>query len=133
MIDASLPVVTDEMLGDAIAASTPFTAVILRAGPRFAMPGPDRSDEVSAIIWAHGKRNFALYLAGLLPVVCPIADGSGVAGVGIFAAGETAVAEILDADPAIRAGVLTYELHPTRTFTITSAPARPSHSHTDSI
>jgi hypothetical protein len=123
MIDGSLPVVTDEMLADARAASTPFTIAILKAGPRFAMPGPDRNDEVTAIIWAHGKRNYALYLASLLPVVCPIADGSGVAGVGIFAAGEKEVAEILDADPAIRAGVLTYELHPTRTFTI-AAPKR---------
>lgn len=118
MINASLPVVTDEMLADARAASMPFTVAILRAGPRFAMPGPDRDDEVTAIIWAHGKRNFALYLAGLLPVVCPIADGSGVAGVGIFSGDESAVTGILDADPAIRAGVLTYELHPTRTFTI---------------
>ncbi|HEY3073500.1 MAG TPA: hypothetical protein VGJ46_11865 [Candidatus Limnocylindrales bacterium] len=121
MIDASLPVVTDEMLAGARATSTPFTVAILRAGPRFAMPGPDRNDEVTSIIWAHGKRNTALHLAGFLPVVCPIADGSGVAGVGIFAADETAVAEILDGDPAIRAGVLTYELHPTRTFTIAAA------------
>jgi hypothetical protein len=118
MIDASLPVVTDEMLAEALATSSPFTGAILRAGSRFAMPGPDRSDEVTSIIWAHGKRNFALYLAGLLPVVCPIADGSGVAGVGIFAADAGRVAEILDADPAMRAGVLAYELHPTRTFTI---------------
>jgi hypothetical protein len=118
MIDADLPVVTDEMLEDLRATSTPFTVSILRAGPRFVMPGPDRNDKVTSIIWAHGKRNTALHLAGFLPVVCPIADGSGVAGVGIFAADETAVAEILDADPAIRAGVLTYELHPTRTFTI---------------
>jgi hypothetical protein len=121
MIDAILPVVTDEMLAGARATSTPFTVAILRAGPRFAMPGPDRNDEVTSIIWAHGKRNTALHLAGFLPVVCPIADGSGVAGVGIFAADETAVAEILDGDPAIRAGVLTYELHPTRTFTIAAA------------
>jgi len=118
MIDASLPVVTDEMLADARAASTPFTVAVLRAGPRFAMPGPDRNDEVTSIIWAHGKRNFALYLARLLPVACPTVDSSGVAGVGIFAADETAVAQILDADPAIRAGVLICELRPTRTFTI---------------
>jgi hypothetical protein len=123
MIDATLPVVTDGMLAGALTASSRFTVAILKAGPRFALPGPDRHDEVTAIIWAHGRRNYALYLAGLLPVVCPIADGSGVAGVGIFAADESAVTEILDADPAIRAGVLTYELHPTRTFTVTATMA----------
>jgi len=116
--DASLPVVTDEKLSEALASSAPFTIAILKAGARFAMPGPDRSDEVTATIWAHGKRNFALHLAGRLPVVCPIADGSGLAGVGVFAADESTVADILDGDPAIQAGVLTYELHPTRTFTI---------------
>jgi hypothetical protein len=118
MIDASLPEVTDEMLEGLRASSAPYTVAILRAGPRFSMPGPDRSDEVTRIIWMHGKRNLGLYLSGLLPVVCPIADGSGVAGVGIFAADEMKVREILDGDPAMRAGVLVYELHPTRTFTI---------------
>jgi hypothetical protein len=121
VIDNSLPVVTDEMLVDAIATSTPFTIAILKAGPRFATAGPDRNGEVAAIIWAHGRRNFALHLAGLMPVVCPIVDESGVAGVAILAADETAVAQLLDADPAIRAGVLTYELHPTRTFTVAAA------------
>ena len=120
MIDASLPTVTDDMLKVALGTSSPYTVAVLRAGPNFSMPGPNRDDAVSRIIWAHGKRNYALHLAGLLPVVCPIADGSGVAGVGIFAAEEAAVAEILEDDPAIRAGVLMYELHATRTFTIST-------------
>jgi hypothetical protein len=51
-------------------------------------------------------------------VVCPIGDGSGVTGVGVFRADEDAVRAILDGDPAMQAGVLTYELHPTRTFAI---------------
>jgi len=125
MLESELPVVSDEMLADARAASASFTVAILKAGPRSSMPGPDRNDEVTRIIWAHGKWNFALYLAGLLPVVCPIADGSGVAGVGIFAVDEPAVSTILDADPAIEAGVLTYELHPTRTFTVAAAQPSP--------
>jgi hypothetical protein len=117
-VESSLPQVTDEMLEEAIRVSTPFTVVILRAGPRFAMPDPDRNDEVTQIIWAHGKRNYALYLGGLMPVVCPIRDASGVAGVGILRADEPEAERILDGDPAITAGVLVYELHPTRTFTV---------------
>jgi hypothetical protein len=120
-IDESLPAVTDDMLQAARAGSAPFTVAILRAGPRFEMPGPDRGDEVTQIIWDHGKRNFSLYLADLLPVVCPIADGSGLAGVGIFRADEARVTAILEGDGAIASGVLTYELHPTRTFTIPDA------------
>jgi hypothetical protein len=117
-IDESLPPVSDTMLAEARAGSAPFTVAILKAGPRFRMPGPDRTDEITQIIWAHGKRNYALYLAGLLPIVCPIGDGSGVTGVGVFRADEDAVRAILDGDPAMVAGVLMYELHPTRTFTI---------------
>jgi hypothetical protein len=124
-IDESLPAVSDAMLMAALNGSAPFTVAILKAGPRFVMPGSDRPDEIAGIIWAHGKRNYALHLAGLLPVVCPIGDGSGVTGVGVFRADEDAVRAILDNDPAMVAGVLTYELHPTRTFTIpAAAPTR---------
>ena len=120
-IAESLPAVSDAMLMEALDGSAPFTIAILKTGPRFRMPGPDRPDEVAQIIWAHGKRNYALHLAGLLPVVCPVADGSGVTGMGIFRGDEDAVRGILDDDPAMVAGVLSYELHPTRTFTVPDA------------
>jgi len=38
------------------------------------------------VIWEHGKRNFLLLAGGLLPIVCPITDGSDLAGIGIFKA-----------------------------------------------
>jgi hypothetical protein len=114
--DSALPLVTDEMLNAAIAQTRPYTVVILKAGPRFSPNGPQRDPEVASIIWTHGKRNLALRLAGLLRVVCPIADGSDVTGVGIFDATAEHVERIIVADPAIQAGVLAYEIHPTRSF-----------------
>ena len=114
--ESSLPEITDEMLKASLAGTRPYTIVILKAGPRFSPPGPDRDPEVAATIWKHGKRNFALREARLLRVVCPVADGSEVAGVGIFDAEPDEVDRILAADPAVMAEILRYEIHPTRTF-----------------
>lgn len=99
-----------------LAATVPYTLIILKAGPRYAPPGPGRDPTVAGIIWQHGNRNFRLKAAGLLQVVCPIADGSEITGVGVFAATAEDVDRIYAADPAVRADVLTYEIHPTRTF-----------------
>lgn len=114
--DSQLPEITDEVFIAALGQAKPFTVLILRAGPRYSPPGPDRDPEVAAKILEHGKRNFRLRAAGLFPIICPIADGSGLTGVGVFDASPEEVDRIYAADPAVIAGVLTYEIHPTRTF-----------------
>ncbi|MGH2646511.1 MAG: hypothetical protein ACRDE8_03045 [Ginsengibacter sp.] len=58
----------------------------------------------------------------MLPVVCPINDGSEMAGVGIFTTDEEETKKILEEDPAIQARVLVYEIHPTKTFPGSSLP-----------
>ena len=114
--DSALPEVSDETMRASLATTVPYTLIILKAGPRYSPPGPDRDPEVDGIIWRHGNRNFRLKAAGLLQVVCPIADGSGITGVGIFAASPEDVDRIYSNDPAVKAGALTYEIHPTQTF-----------------
>jgi hypothetical protein len=79
---------------------------------------------VAKTIWAHGKRNFALRLAGFLPIVCPVSDGTRVTGVGVFDASPEDVDWILVTDPGVQAGILTYDIHPTRTFPSSTLPAR---------
>jgi hypothetical protein len=103
-------------LKDALSTTRPYTALVLKATPRYEPPGPDRSPALSAIIWEHGKRNYALHLAGLLRIVCPVADGSGVTGISIFDATPEDVERIMSGDPGVIAGLFTYEIHPTRTF-----------------
>jgi len=110
------------MLKESLAAALPYTIVILTAGPSFSPPGPDRDPEVAKTIWRHGKRNFALRAAGLLAVVCPVADGTNITGVGIFAATPEDVDRIYSKDPAVKAGILRYEIHPTRTFPGSTLP-----------
>jgi len=93
----------------ALPTTREYTLVILH-GPNREVPNAD------AIIWEHGRRNFALRAAGLLAVVCPIRDGSGVAGVGVFNAEPSTVEQLMQGDPAVQAGILTFEVHTTRSF-----------------
>jgi hypothetical protein len=121
--DRALPKVSDEMLNEALPSTVPYTIVVLKAGPKFSPPGPDRDPWVAEVIWEHGKRNFALRAAGLMPVICPVADGSGVTGVSIFDAGAEDVDRIMSQDPGVKEGIFTYEIHPTRTFPGSALPA----------
>ena len=102
--------ITDEFMQAMLAQVQPYCVVILKAGPHKQAPGADH------IIWEHGRRNFLLRAQGLLAIVCPIADGSAVAGIGIFTAPVEDVRRLMDADPAVQAGVLVYELHPCHSF-----------------
>ena len=68
------------------------------------------------IIWEHGRRNFTLRADGLLPIVCPVTDGTELSGVGIFNASVEETKKIMDEDPGVKAGVFVYEVHPCRNF-----------------
>ncbi|HET7466274.1 MAG TPA: hypothetical protein VFL29_06390 [Candidatus Dormibacteraeota bacterium] len=114
--DGSLPEVTEQDLFAAQARFKPFTVIILKHGPNYPAAGPRSDPDVFATIVRHGRRNASLRLAGLLRVVCPVNDGSDVAGVGVFDATPEDVERIYSRDPAIKAGILTYEVHATQTF-----------------
>ena len=114
--DAYKTTITDELMRQRISATRQYCLVILKAGPKKHEAG------VETIIWEHGRRNFALREAGLLSIVCPIADGSNVSGVGIFNATVEEVNKIMDEDPAVQAGVLIYETHACRGFPGDSLP-----------
>ena len=43
-------------------------------------------------------------------------DGTDVKGVGIFSTGEEETRKIMEDDPAVKAGIFTYEIHPYRSF-----------------
>ena len=102
--------ITDEFMRQMISKTRQYCIVILKAGPNRHMDG------VEKIIWEHGRRNFELRADGVLSIVCPISDGSGVSGVGIFNAPVEEVKKIMDEDPAVKAGVLVYETHACRGF-----------------
>jgi hypothetical protein len=114
--EAALPAVTDQILQDALQGVRPYTVYILKAGRGYQEPSPEREGWVADLILEHAKRNYALYLAGLMRIVCPIGDGSGTTGVGIFDADLAEADQIMRQDPGVKAGLFTYELHATQTF-----------------
>jgi len=108
---------TDDQMRAVLPTAKPYTAVILKAGPNRHMNG------VEAIVWEHVRRNFSLRDEGALAIVCPVADGSDVCGIGIFDRDVETTRAIMDDDPGVRAGVFTYDIHASRSFPGDSLPA----------
>ncbi|MCX6668719.1 MAG: hypothetical protein NTV25_02800 [Methanothrix sp.] len=102
--------ITDEFMRQTISRTKNYCVVILKAGPNRNKAGAEK------IIWEHGKRNFALRAEGLLPIVCPVSDGSNISGVGIFNANFDEAKSIMDEDPGVKEGVFVYEIHACRSF-----------------
>lgn len=119
---SKLPELSDEEFLAERARVKPYTVCILKTGPKFEPPGPDHTVGTTKILWQHGKRNTALHKAGLLSVVCPIGDGSEVAGIGVFSTSVEKAHEIMSEDPAVKAQILTFELHPARSFAGSTLP-----------
>ncbi|MCX5043578.1 hypothetical protein OG921_10415 [Aldersonia sp. NBC_00410] len=107
---------SDDEMRALLATSHDFSVVILKAGPQYGSAGSD------AIVWEHGRRNFALRDAGKLAIVCPVLDDSDVCGIGIFADDVDETTALMADDPGVRAGVFTFEVHPARSFPGDSLP-----------
>src|SRR5690349_8049161 len=108
--------ITDDYMRQMMTMTKEFSIVILRKGPKYHEP------ETRAIVWEHGRRNFALRQEGLLSIVCPIRDDGDVAGIGIFNATVEETKKIMDGDPGVQAEVFVYEVHATRSFAGDSLP-----------
>jgi hypothetical protein len=109
--------ITDDFMHDMLSRSKTYSLLVLRATPKRQEPGAD------AIVWEHGRRNFELRSDGVLAIVCPIVDDSVWSGLGVFDATPEEVVRIMDEDPAVKAGIFTYEVHPIRGFPGDSLPA----------
>ncbi len=104
------PVVTDEFMREMRAKARQYAVVFLKVTPKLKEPGAE------AIVWEHGRRNHALRLHGILPIVGPIRDGGECCGIAIFDATPEEAVRIMDEDPGVKAGVFTYEVHPMLSF-----------------
>ena len=109
--------ITDDVMRERLTKSKAYTVMLLKRGPKW--DSPDRD----AIIWEHGRRNFALREDGVLAIVVPIPDESQWCGLGIFDAPEDEVVRIMDGDPGVHAGVFEYEVHAGRAFPGDQLPA----------
>ncbi len=105
-----MAIISDDFMRQMLDTAKEYCVCILKITPKRKEPG------ANTIVWEHGRRNFSLRADGVLAIVCPIADGSGVSGVYIFNAGLDEVRRIMEDDPAVKAGIFTYELHASRSF-----------------
>ncbi len=102
--------ITDEYMREQMTKTRVYTVVILHATEKMAQP------DAMKIVWEHGRRNFQLRADGVLSIVCPISDASGVSGIGIFNASVEDTRKIMEGDPGVQAGLFTFEVHGCRSF-----------------
>lgn len=98
--------ISDDYMREMLETTRRYTVVILHRTPKKDEPGSDK------VVWEHGRRNFELRRDGSLCIVCPAErDESDVAGIYIFATDVKHTRGIMDEDPAVKAGIFTYEVH----------------------
>ena len=108
--------ITDEDMQQMLTKTKEYCFVLLKPGQN------DHPENLQQILWEHGRRNFVLRADGLLSIVCPVTKETGVSGLGIFNATEEETKKIMDEDPAVKAGIFIYEIHPCRSFPGDSLP-----------
>jgi hypothetical protein len=97
--------ITDDFMRRMLRKSRRYSMVILHRTSKRDEAGAD------AIVWEHGRRNFDLRRKGKLCIVCRIErDDSDVTGLCIFSTDREETVRIMKEDPAIRAGIFTYEV-----------------------
>ena len=114
--------ITDEQIREWGRSAAPYTILILRRTDAFAFAAAADRDKT---VWEHARRMIWLYAGGVMPVVCPCRDDrvdTDLSGVGIFAADPDRTARIMDEDPAVQAGLYTYEVHPCRSVPGSALP-----------
>ena len=102
--------ITDDFMRDMLAKSSVYSLVLLKPTARPAVAG------TAAILWEHARRNFQLRADGVLAIVGPVTEPAAVSGIGIFKAPIEQTRQIMDGDPAVQAGIFTYEVYPFRSF-----------------
>lgn len=106
----ALPAVSDETMQRELARLAPYTLVLLRRGPNADHP------DVRAIVWEHGRRNFALRARGDIAIVAPVRDDSPLEGLYVFNTDAARTEEIMAGDPCVAAGIFSFEVHPIVAF-----------------
>jgi hypothetical protein len=111
-----LPTITDDYIVQMRARARPYSLLIVKSGEARHQDGAEK------ILWEHEREIYALRVAGLLSIVCPVSDGSELEGIGIFNASVEEVKTLMDEHPGVKAGLFVYEIHPCRGFSGDSLP-----------
>jgi hypothetical protein len=101
---------SDDYMREMLGKTKPYTIVILRRTQKRDEPGAEK------VVWEHGRRNFELRRDGVLRIVCPVDDEGEIRGMGVFSTTPDETRRIMDEDPAVRAGIFTYQTLNARSF-----------------
>jgi uncharacterized protein len=101
-------IITDEDIRRIVGTGKPYIMVLLKSGPK-----RDQSPELAAKIQQeHLRHLLTLRLKGKLLVNGPVLDDSVLRGISIYnSTNKDEITELLEADPAVIAGRLIYEIH----------------------
>jgi len=100
--------ITDELVRQRVAAGRPYCLRLYRAGPHRDQL-PEEQDRIQA---EHLRYLFQLRAAGKLLINGPVLDDPVLKGVSIFNATDAdEVRALSEADPAVKAGRLVYEIY----------------------
>jgi hypothetical protein len=102
--------ITDDYMREVINGRRQYTLVVFKNGPKANEIGADK------LIWEHGRRNLKLRKDGMLDLIIGLRDDWEVIGMDVFNTNVDETRRIMEDDPAVKAGVLTYEIHPTVSF-----------------
>ena len=98
--------ITNDYMREMLQTTKRYTMVILHRTTKRSEPGSDK------IVWEHGRRNFELRREGILCIVGQVVrDETDVTGLCIFSTDLGRTKRIMNDDPAVRAGIFTYETH----------------------
>lgn len=103
--------ITDDDMNENLRNTKTYSVVLLRYAA-----GKDKPDS-EEIIWEHGRRNFELRRDGKVCIVGPIkAEHSSLAGLLIFSSHVEVTKQLMEEDPAVKAGIFTFEVYAMRSF-----------------
>ncbi len=105
-----MTIITDEYIRQMQAKMKEYCVCTVRTTPKRGQTGANR------LMTEYSRRTLVLRAQGTLAILCQIADGSGVNAVMIFSASVDEVKKLMDEEPAIKEGILAYELHASRSF-----------------
>ena len=87
-----------------------YTIVLLKKTPKIKEAGAD------SIVFEHARKNFALREEGLASIICPVFDHPQFGGVYIFNVDAAQTKNIMEEDPAVKAGAFLYEIYSCKSF-----------------
>jgi hypothetical protein len=101
--------ITDDYMKAKVQSGRGYATSLLKKGPAYEPPNA-RSPEKAAIVWEHVRRNMQLQQAGTKALVGPVMGGGDIVGITVFTVSEPEARALMDEDPAVKAGIFTYEI-----------------------